>query len=609
LSPPAGVSAAAAAAQRRPCGRKHKAALTGARALVGGLLLATLGSAPAQDWPFHGGDPANRRYSSLAQIDTGNVATLVPAWRVETGIEASFQSTPIVVDGVMYVTTPFNDVLALDARDGRVLWRYERPRPAAPTCCGPANRGAAVADGRVYMATIDAHLVALDQATGALLWDVPLLDEAVGETESLARAAGIPEWQGAVQTGSTGASANMAPQVAGDLVLVGITGAGYGLHVEVQADGKPVVSVAGFAGDGQGLRGYLVAVDAATGAERWRWYSVPAQGWEGGWVTTTGAGDPLHRDLAQERAALARHADSWRVGGASVWTTPAVDHERGLVYLGTGNPAPQMDDATRPGDNLYSVSLVALELATGRLRWHYQQVPHDRWGYDVASPPVLFQLTVDGRVRDVVGQASKTGWFFVHDRETGALLSRSQAFVPQENLFQPPTVDGVRITPSAFGACSWSPVALDPAAGRVYIAATHQPATYHARTLPPSPGSPWTSYTMVQPVAEESWGLLTAIDLASGAIAWQTRTPQPLIGGVLATAGGLVFNGEGNGDFSAFAAASGERLWTWRADAGVNAPAITYRIDGVQYVAVAAGGNSLYGYPVGDDIIAFRLPQ
>ena len=564
---------------------------------------------PGRDWPLHGNDYTNQRYSQLAGIHAGNVSALKPAWTYRTGMPGSFQAGPIVVDGVMYVTTPFNDVIALDAATGSERWRYRHDLRTKESCCGPANRGAAVANGLVYMATMDARLIALDQHTGIKRWDVTLSDTAVGAGEVLEPLLGVKELSGAIQTGQTGYSANLAPQVYGGLVFVGITGAGYGLHLEMMENGKEVLAVGGLSGGGHGLRGFLVAYDGMTGKEAWRWHTVPEQGWEGEFRETTPAGDPLHRDIAAERAAFARYRNTWRYGGGSVWTTPAVDPDLGLIYIGTGNPSPQMDDSTRPGDNLHTISLVALDLHTGKLRWHYQQVPHDRWGYDVASPPVLFDFKRDGKVVKAVGQASKTGWFFIHDRATGVLILRSEPFIRQENLFAPPDEDGERIVPGTLGATSWSPVALNPALDLVFVAGIYQPSEFYSRKLTPAPGRPWESYTFFKQTAEPDWGVFSAISTRTGRIAWQHRVDDPMVGGSLATAGGLVFTGEGNGYFDAFNAQTGKLLWRYEAGAGVNAPPITYAVNGRQFVAVAAGGNSIFGYKTGDELIVFSLPM
>ena len=277
--------------------------------------------------------------------------------------------------------------------------------------------------------------------------------------------------------------------------------------------------------------------------------------------------------------------------------------------MGVGNPSPQMDDATRPGDNIYTVSLAALDVETGRLRWYHQQVPHDVWGYDVASPPVLLDLEIDGRPVKAVAQAGKTGWLYVHERARGRLVYKSEPFVPQENLFVPPTPEGVRVAPGAAGGASWSPAAYSPRTGLIYVAAMHMPMRYTVRERPAQGDRPAQRYTVTEPTVEPRWGTLTAIDARTGKIRWQHRTAEPLVGGVLATAGGLVFMGEGNGYFDAFDAETGALRWRFQCGAGVNAPPITYEVDGTQYVAVAAGGNPLFGFRVGDAILSFALPR
>jgi glucose dehydrogenase len=243
------------------------------------------------------------------------------------------------------------------------------------------------------------------------------------------------------------------------------------------------------------------------------------------------------------------------------------------------------------------------------LRWYYQQVPHDLWGYDLASPPVLFDLERDGKHIPAVAQASKTGWLYVHNRETGELLLKSEAFVPQSNLFVKATREGTVLYPGILGGANWSPTAVDEAHQTAYVAAIHSPIKYTLHETPAGNGKPAIPYASSEPTDDPRWGLLSAIDLATGKIDWQKKTEQPLVSGVLATAGGLLFVGEGNGNFNAYDAANGELLWQDKADAGVNAPAVTYEIDGVQYVAVVAGGNSLFGFKQGDNLLVYRLSQ
>lgn len=564
-----------------------------------------------QEWPLYGQNYANQRFSRLSEIHTGNVQNLKLAWGYHTGKKATFQSSPIVSNGIMYITTPFNDVIALDALSGKELWRYRHQLRHKKTCCGPANRGPALADGMVFTTTIDARLIALDQKSGRVLWDIDIEDTAAQQSqgESIAQIKGVDKFTGAKQVGTTGYSATMAPQVYDGKVFAGITGTGYGLHLETGDHGKPVLSVVGFAENGAGLRGFLAAYDGKTGKELWRWYSVPEQGWEGHWQTTAANGYSLNRNIPEEQLALKKHQNAWRFGGGSIWSTPAIDPDLGLIYLGTGNPSPQFEDSSRPGDNLYTCSLVALDIETGELKWFYQQTPHDRWGYDVASPPVLFDYHKGGEIVRAVGQASKSGWFFIHDAATGDLLTRSEPFIQQENMFAPPSESGQHVTPGPTGAISWSPVAIDPESNAVFIPGIHQPADYYSVKVDPDPDKPWSSYSYFLISDEPNWGILSALSLKSGEILWQTRVASPLVGGVLATAGQLIFSGEGQGQFSAYHTLTGQPLWHYQTDYGVNAPPITYAINGKQYIAVAAGGNSLFGYRTGDALLVFTLPD
>lgn len=562
----------------------------------------------ANNWLHTGRTYANQRFSPLKSINRSNVKRLRPAWIHKTGIAATFQTAPLVADGIMYVTTPFSNVEALDAKTGRVLWRYSHDRGNRKPCCGPANRGVGLGYGHVYIATVDARLVALDQKTGAKVWDVAIADPGDVVTEKKAALSTDDPLKSANVSGSTGVAAVAAPLVYDGLVIIGITGVGYGLHLDADRPGAPLGGVVGVRGR-YGRPGFIAAFDAKTGDKKWS-FDTTQPGWEGEFVTETAYGVPLQRDIAREKAELAEHADAWRYGGGSVWQTPAVDSDRGLIFFGIGNPSPQATGEGRPGDNLYTVALVALEAKTGKLVWHYQQVPHDVWGYDVASPPTLFDLEVNGKTIPAVGQASKLGWYFVHDRRDGTLLFKSDAFVPQENMFANATKAGTRITPGAAGGANWSPTSYDFNRGFVYVAAMHMPFIYRHHTIPASNDKAELNYSVIEPSKEAHWGTLTAIDLRkNGRIAWQQKTDQPLVGGVLATAGGVVFTGEGNGNFSAFDSATGEKLWSFYCGAGVNAPPMTFALDGRQYVAVAAGGSTIWGYPTGDSVVVFALPD
>jgi PQQ-dependent dehydrogenase (methanol/ethanol family) len=551
-------------------------------------------------WPLHGLDLSGRRYSPLTAIDTATVSRLKLLWTYHSGVTATFQATPIVIDTVMFVSLPFSGVAALDARTGRELWRYHHRSRSAKLCCGPANRGVAVDRGKVYVGTVDGRLVALDAATGAVLWDVTVAEYA-GTTEATSQLGAGDPLARVGATGSTGVGISAAPLVYDGMIFVGIAGVGYGLHPD---RGLAVVGVSGQ----YGRPGLMAAFDARTGQARWR-FDVTGPGWEGSFRPGTPDGVPLRREVARERAEASRHPDAWKFGGGSIYTTPVVDPERHLLIFGTGNPSPQMADASRPGDNLYTSSLVALDLRTGKLVWHYQQVPHDRWGYDVASSPLLMEVTHQGTRVPAVAQAGKTGWVYVHDRRSGRLLFKSEPFVPQSNLFTPPQPgEGVVIAPGIGGGANWSPPAFDPTRNLFYVAALHLPTRYIAHEAPRPDGSV-LQYASTQDT-KEAWGTLTAVDLAAGGrLRWQARTGEPLIGGVLATAGGVVFSGVGKGVFAAFAAGSGRRLWSYQCDAGVNAPPITYAVAGRQHVAVAVGGNALFGFKQGDMVMVFDLPE
>ncbi len=572
------------------------------RALAVLLLLvpSLLPAQGARDWPLHGHDLGGQRYSPLRQIDTASVRRLVPRWIIHTGVSATFQATPIVVDRVMYLSLPMSGVVALDAATGKERWRYTHMARTSTLCCGPANRGVAVANGLVYVGTVDGRLVALDAKRGSVVWDVTVAEYA-GTTEATTQLRPDDPLSRVGTNGSTGVGIGAAPLVYNGTVFVGINGVGYGLHPD---QGLAVVGVSGQ----YGRPGLMAAFDARTGKNLWR-FDITGPGWEGEFRAATPDGVPMQRDLAAERAAADSQRDGWRYGGGSIYATPVIDAERHLLIFGTGNPSPQMADASRPGDNLYTSSLVALDLRSGKLVWYYQQVPHDRWGYDVASSPVLLTLSRDGVSVPAVAQASKTGWVFVHDRRDGRLLFKSDPFVPQRNLFTPPQPgEGVVIAPGIAGGSNWSPSAYDPVRQLFFVGALHLPTRYIAHEVRRPDGSV-LQYASTQNTGEAS-GTLTALDLSNGGrLRWQVQTEEPLIGGVLATAGGLVFTGRGRQVFAAFAAGSGQELWRWTCDAGVNAPPISYTIGETQYVAVAVGGNALFGFPQGDVVMAFALPK
>ncbi len=560
-----------------------------------------------QDWSSFGHDLAGQRFSANTQINQQNVKNLVQAWAYKSGVVGSFQTTPIVQNGVMYLSLPYNHVVALNAKTGAELWRYQHDRRIDwKMCCGPANRGVAVANGKVFIGTVDARLIALNAQTGAKEWDIDVVKAAITSEGQDSLNKDDPNSARKV-TGGTGIGIAMAPVVYKGKVIVGITGVGYGLHIDNPTADAPLGAVIGITGR-FGRPGFLAAYDVNNGKRVWQFDTIPDNGWEGKFTQATDDGMMLDRDVAQEKADLSKYPDSARFGGGSAWSTPAIDTATDTLYFGTGNPSPQMNDISRPGDNLYTVSLVALDTNTGAIKWHYQQVPHDLWGYDLASPPVLFNYHLAGKMVQAVGQAGKTGWFYIHNRATGELIKKSDAFVPQHNLFKKATAEGTVVYPGILGGSNWSPVSVDEANQRAFVAAIHAPIKYTLHETPGKDGKPAIRYAASEPTQDARWGLLSAINLSTGKIAWQNKTAQPLVGGVLATAGGLLFTGEGNGNFNAYNSQTGEMLWQAKSAFGVNAPPITYTIDGVQYIAVASGGNSIFGYKQGDAVLVYRLP-
>ncbi|MEN9427253.1 MAG: hypothetical protein RLZZ220_1602 [Pseudomonadota bacterium] len=498
--------------------------------------LLSLALAPAFaadiDWPTYGLDLSNQRYATPSQINTGNVGKLTRAWAYQSGVKATFQSTPIMVDRTVYLSLPFNGVVALDAVTGKQLWRYEHPRKKDyPLCCGPANRGVAVADGKVFIGTVDARLVTLDAKTGKVLWDVEVADADSARQESVSTLTESDPLRKATIAGQSGVGIAMAPVVHKGKVLIGVTGVGYGLHLDSDRDGAPLGAVVGFAGN-YGRPGFLAAFDVATGKRVWQFDTIAPSHWEGEFRRSTPDGVPLNRDIEKERADLPKYPDAARYGGGSAWSTPAIDTENGLLYFGTGNPSPQMDGTSRPGDNLYTVSLVCLDVATGKIRWHYQQVPHDQWGYDVASPAVLFDYPHQGKLVPAVGQAAKIGWYYIHNRLTGELLKKSDEFVEHHNTFTKPTPEGQVILPGVLGGINWSPTSVDAKKLVAYVPAIHWPVKYTKKVIPATSAKPAVEYTTLEPLMDvPRWGVLSAIDLATGKMKWQHKTAQPLVGG------------------------------------------------------------------------------
>ena len=514
----------------------------------------------ANDFLLTNGNYAQTRFYLGKQISRDNVKNLHVAWIFQTDVKESLETSPIVVDGVMFVTTSFSHVYALDAKTGQQLWHYaHKMGPITVYCCGPNNRGVQVLNDRVYLATLDSKLIALSAKTGEVVWTTNIADPELGYSET------------------------MAPTVVNDKVLIGTNGGEYG------------------------IRGFVRAYDAKTGKQLWNFHTIPENS-VGVWATKDATGRDMHRDIQAEKDTLAKIGDPYAKLGGGVWQNPAVDLATNRIYFVVGNPSPDLDGSNRPGDNLYTNSLVSLDLETGKYVCHFQYIAHDVWDLDAVSPSVLIDVKdKGGKTIPGVIHAGKTGHIYVHDRKDCSLIRFSDAMVPQENMWVLPTKEGARMLPGANGGVEWSPMATDPGQELAYAINLHQPMTYHVETSPYPNGKLWLGGAFKVIPTEQQSGNITAVNYNTGKIKWQVKTPEPMIGGILATAGGLVFTGEGNGKFAAYNSSDGKELWSFRAGAGVNAPPSSYMIADKQYIVVGAGGNTQLDFKRGNNIIAFTL--
>src|SRR6478736_8481327 len=506
------------------------------------------------------GNYAQTRYFPGKQINTSNVGKLRAAWIFQTEVQEVLATTPIIANGVMYGTTAFNHVYALNAKTGEEYWHYKHAMaPVTTSCCGPINRGAAVYDDKVYMATVDAKLVALDAKTGSLVWETEIADPELGYSET------------------------MAPTAVNGKILIGTNGGEYG------------------------IRGFVRAYDAKSGKLIWNFDTTPETS-VGVWATHDATGHDMHRDIAAEKAQLAKTGDPYKTVGGGVWQNPAVDLATNRIFFVVGNPSPDLDGAIRPGDNLYTESLVSVDLDTGKYACHFQFIPHDVWDLDAVSPTVLVDAKdKDGNVVPAVIHGNKIGNVFVNSRKDCSLIRFSEPMVSQEGLWTLPTAAGARMLPGANGGVEWSPMAVNPELGLTYAVNLHQPMNYFVESSPYPGGKLWLGGAFKVIPTEESFGNVTAVDYNTGKIAWQKKTPLPMMGGALTTAGGLMFTGEGDGWFRAYDAKSGKVLWSFFAGAGVNAPPASYTVDGKQYIVVGAGGNTQIDFKRGNNIIAFTV--
>ena len=554
---------------------------------------------PTTSWPTNGGNLFNQRYSPLKAINRDNVAQLKGVWRARlngsgTAPQYSGFATPIVVDGIAYISTGANDVFVLSLDGGEVLWQYEaRLDPnITSVCCGWNNKGVAVSDDMVFIGQLDGKLVALDRSTGRVAWSIQ-----------------AERWQ-------ENFSITAAP-----------------LYVRPTQKDRPYDSLEGmvligFAGGDRGTRSRLKAYDAKDGRLIWTFYTIP------------GPGEPGHETWPKDN-------DSWKYGGAAIWQTPAVDPDLGLVYFSTGNAAPDYNGAFRPGDNLYAASMLAIELKTGKYRWHFQQVHHDIWDYDAVNPVVLMDVNTAGRTRKAIVEVGKTGWAYILDRETGKpLVGIDEKPVPQEprqktaatqpfprgdsivpqfieiapeghalvndgRIFTPfvgenPTL----VAPGIWGGASWPPSSYDPVQQRLFVCASSVINGFtgggDGKFAAPIDGTSFlggaTTFTRVART-----GIIAALDVTTNKLAWRYQWPEQCYSGTLATAGGLLFVGRSDGRLTALDSATGKPLWEFQTGAGMHAPVTTFEHKGKQYLLAYSAGAALLGSARGDSVWLFGL--
>jgi PQQ-dependent dehydrogenase (methanol/ethanol family) len=585
-----GLALAAALMLLAGCARSEAGAVNEAR------LLAAEDN--PDDWLSHGRTYAEQRYSPLEDINEGNVGELSLAWSVELDTNRGQEATPIVVDGILYLTTAWSKVMAVDARSGRVLWQHDPKvdgKKGADACCDVVNRGVAVWEGKVYSGTIDGRLIALDAKTGQPIWDVVTVDQQKPYT-------------------ITG-----APRVVRGKVIIGNSGAE------------------------MGVRGYVSAYDTETGKLAWRFYTVPGNPADG-------------PDGAASDEAFARFAGKtwsgtyWEMGGGgTVWDSIVYDAEFDQLLIGVGNGSPWNHRARSAGqgDNLFLSSILALDPDTGAYKWHYQVNPGETWDFTATQQITLADLTIDGKVRKVAMQAPKNGFFYVIDRSTGKLIS-AEAYAPQNWAERIDTASGrpverpearfadapYLIYPAGIGAHAWHPMSYSPKTGLVYIPAMHVPLSYgddanYTRNIgrwntgvsflaPPEGSVPGATPTERRAaLTAMNKGMLVAWDPIAQKARWQIDMPWPWNGGTLATGGNLVFQGDPYGVFRARAADTGKELWSFDSERGIVAGPVTFRADGVQYVAVLAGYGGSMGMATQTDwmrrpppkgmLLAFRI--
>lgn len=491
------------------------------------------------NWLHYNGSYDSRRHSPLDQINLTTVEALTPKWIFHVPGASHLQSVPIVVDGVMYVTQP-NEIYALDARSGRKIWEYRR---VSSRLKGP-NRGVAVWGDKVYFTTPDAHLVALNAASGNVIWETKIAEASDGY------------WSPA------------APMVANGKVIAGIA-----------------------PGD-HGLNGFLDAYDATTGERLWRFNSIPKPGEPG---NETWAGD------------------SWKSAGGNTWLTGSYDPELNLLYWGIGNPAPDFNGDVRMGDNLYTECVVALDLDTGKLKWYFQFTPHDTMDWDAVEIPVLVDAVYQGKMRKLMAHADRNGFYYLLDRVTGKFLAGAP-FVHQMNWATgltaegrpiripgiEPSLKGTKVCPAATGATNWMSPAYSTQTGLFYVVALEGCGMANKSTETFRPGGFQFRAGGDVNLKDDSWKVyVRALDLTTGKLKWESERvgSTSIGGGLLSTAGGLIFSGEVNGQFVALDAKSGKPVWHFNTGQAITSQPMTYSVQGKQHIALTAAS----------DVISFGL--
>jgi len=505
-----------------------------------------------QNWLTYSGGYSSQRYSLLKQIDTSNVKNLELKWMFQNQVFGPWETSPLVVDGVMYLTQRPNDVIALDAKSGRVFWQYRYTNSGRQqVCCGAQNRGVAILGDTLFMGTLDAHLVALDAKNGKPLWNVLVADDKLAY------------------------SVTLAPLVVKDKVIVGVGGAEYG------------------------IRGFVAAYDPKNGKELWRFYTIP------------GKGEPGSESWSGQ---------AWEHGGGSVWVTGSYDPALNLTYWGVGNPGPDWNPDQRPGDNLYTDSVVALDADTGKLKWHYQFTPNDAYDYDSVQVPVLADLMWKGSLTKAMLWGNRNGNFYVLDRETGKFLSGTpfvkvtwmNGFDEGGRPIQTPQPAGMPTYPGVQGGTNWYSPSYSPRTGLFYLSAWEnygsvyrkEPVEYEpgrrfnggaGATVKPVPDAPVMPGAAAARPSINTWtnlvgnGAVIAIDPKTGQPKWKFQMYDVTDAGILTTAGDVLFTGGREGYFHALDARTGTVLWKAALGGAIMSAPVTYSVDGKQYVIVNSG--------------------